>query len=140
MKNHITCITLGVDDLKKALAFYRDGMGLKTKGIVGEEYEDGAVVFFDMNAGLTLALFPRASLAKDANISVSGRSASEFSISHNVGSKQEVDAMMQQAARAGARIVAAAGDKFWGGYAGYFQDLDGHLWEVAWNPKWPFPS
>jgi hypothetical protein len=111
-------------------------MGLATEGIIGTEFEDGAVVFFDMNDDLILALWPKKSLAKDAKVSVSPPSPSEFSIGHIVKSKQEVDAVMKQAERAGAMITDPAHDRFWGGYAGYFQDLDGHLWEIAWNPHW----
>jgi uncharacterized protein len=135
MKPRITLVTLGVDDLERALRFYRDGLGLETEGIVGTEFEHGAVAFFDLQAGLRLALWPRASLAHDAGIGVTARSATEFSLAHNVRSKGEVDAVMAQAARAGARLLKAAQDTFYGGYAGYFQDPDGHLWEVAWNPQ-----
>jgi len=136
MKPRITLITLGVDDLEKSLAFYRDGLGLPTQGIVGREFEHGAVAFFDLQSGLKLALWPRDSLAHDANIPKTPRSATELSIGHNVGSKAEVDAVIAQAQRAGATIIKPAADTFWGGYAGYFQDIDGHLWEVAWNPHW----
>jgi catechol 2,3-dioxygenase-like lactoylglutathione lyase family enzyme len=135
MKPRITLITLGVSDLEKSLAFYRDGMGLPTEGIIGTEFEYGAVAFFNMNDGLILALWPKASLAKDAKISVGPSSPTEFSIGHNVSSKQEVDEVMEQAKRAGAKITDPAQDRFWGGYAGYFQDPDGHLWEIAWNPQ-----
>ena len=137
MKPRISLITLGVDDLERALRFYRDGLGLKTEGIVGTEFEYGAVAFFDLETNLKLALWPRKSLAKDTGLPVSPRSATELSIGHNVASKAEVDAVMQQAKDAGAAIVKAAHETFWGGYAGYFQDLDGHLWEVAWNPASP---
>jgi uncharacterized glyoxalase superfamily protein PhnB len=89
-----------------------------------------------MNDDLILALYLRAALAKDAKVSVSLPSPSEFSIGHIVKSKQEVDTVMKQAAKAGAKITDPAHDRFWGGYAGYFQDLDGHLWEIAWNPEW----
>lgn len=140
MKPRITVLTLGVDDLKKSLAFYRDGLGLPTKGIVGTEFEHGAVAFFDLQPGLQLALWPRADLAHDAKIAQTPRSTTEFSIGHNVNSKAEVDAIMEQAKRAGARIVKPAGDTFWGGYAGYIQDPDDHLLEVAWNPKWKIPE
>ncbi len=135
MKPRVTLITLGVDDLERAVRFYRDGLGLKTDGIVGTEFEHGAVAFFDLQAGLRLALWPRASLAHDAGLAVSARSPTEFSVAHNVRSKPEVDAVVAQAARAGARVLKPAHDTFWGGYAGYFQDPDGHLWEVAWNPQ-----
>jgi len=136
MRPRVKLITLGVDDLERSLAFYRDGMGLPTKGIVGTEYEDGAVVFIEMNQELMLALYPRASLAKSAGIEVSPRSPSDFTLGHNVGSKEEVDAVMEQAARAGAHVTNAAAPQFWGGYCGYFQDPDGHVWEIAWNPAW----
>ncbi len=136
MKPRITLLTLGVDDLQRAVRFYRDGLGLKTDGIVGTEFEYGAVAFFDLQAGLKLALWPRKSIAHDTGIALSSPSATEFTIGHNVSSKVEVDAVMEQAQRAGAVVVKPAHDTFWGGYAGYFQDPDGHLWEVAWNPQW----
>lgn len=136
MKPMITVITLGVDDLERALAFYRDGLGLPTKGIFGTEFEHGAVAFFDLQDGLKLAVWPRTSITHDTGIPLQPRSATEFTIGHNVGSKEEVDAVMEQAKRAGARIVKAAQDTFWGGYAGYFQDPDDHLWEIVWNPDW----
>lgn len=124
-----------MSDLNRSLAFYRDGLGLPTEGIVGQEFEFGAVAFFNLENGLMLALWPRASLARDAGLNVEPRSATEFSVGHNVNSKEEVDAVMEQAARAGANLVKPAADTFWGGYAGYFQDPDGHLWEVVWNPQ-----
>ena len=136
MKARITLITLGVDDLERAVRFYRDGLGLKTEGIVGKEFEYGAVAFFDLQAGLKLALWPRKSIAHDAGVAASPPSPTELTIGHNVSSRAEVDAVMEQARRAGAVIAKAAGDTFWGGYAGYFQDPDAHLWEVAWNPQW----
>lgn len=136
MKSRIKVITLGVDDLEKSLAFYRDGLMLPTQGIIGTEFEEGAVVFFDMNDDLILALYPRVALAKDAKIPLSPPSPTELSIGHIVRSKQEVDALMGQAERAGARVTNPARDRFWGGYSGYFQDPDGHLWEIAWNPAW----
>ena len=136
MNPRIKVITLGVADLEESLAFYRDGMGLPTRGIIGTEFEDGAVVFFNMNDDLVLALYPQKALAKDAKVSVGPSSPSTFSLGHIVKSKQEVDALMHQAEEAGAHITDPAQDRFWGGYSGYFQDLDGHLWEVAWNPAW----
>jgi len=136
MKPRITLITLGVDDLERAVGFYRDGLGLKTEGIVGAEFEYGAVAFFDLQAGLKLALWPRTSIARDTGMPPGRPSPTDFTIGHNVSSKVEVDAVIQQASRAGAEVVKSAHDTFWGGYAGYFQDPDGHLWEVAWNPQW----
>jgi uncharacterized protein len=135
MKPRITLITLGVDNLEKSLAFYRDGLGLSTQGIVGKEFEHGAVAFFDLQSGLKLALWPRDSLAHDTGIPKMPSSATEFAIGHNVSSAAEVDAVMEQAKRAGAKIVKPAQKTFWGGYAGYFQDPDDHLWEIAWNPQ-----
>ena len=135
MKPRISVITLGVDDLQRALRFYRDGLGLKTDGIIGTEFEHGAVAFFDLQAGLKLALWPRRSLAHDSGIAPTAPCATELSLGHNLASKAAVDAVMAQAQQAGARIVKPAQDTFWGGYAGYFQDPDGHLWELVWNPQ-----
>lgn len=134
MKPRITVITLAVDDLERALRFYRDGLGLPTPGIFGTEFEHGAVVFIDLQPGLKLALWPRASLAHDTGLPQGPASATELSLGHNVASRAEVDAVMAGAAAAGAVIVKPAQDTFWGGYGGYFQDPDGHLWEVVWNP------
>ncbi len=135
MKQHITFLTLGVNNLEKSLDFYRNGLGLKTDGIVGTEFEYGAVVFFKLNNGLTLALYPKASLAKDAHVVFQDSGTKSFSIGHNVMTKDEVDTVMAQAQKAGATIVKPAQDTFWGGYAGYFADIDNYLWEIAWNPQ-----
>lgn len=136
LKPRITVITLGVDDLEKSLAFYRDGLGFSTEGIIGAEYEHGAVAFFDLQSGLKLAIWQRKNIAHDANVPLTASSPVEFTLGHNVGSKEEVDQVMDQAKQAGATITTPAHDTFWGGYAGYFQDPDGHLWEVVWNPQW----
>ena len=112
MQPRLTVLTLGVDDLARAVAF------------------------FDLQPGLRLALWARTNLAHDAGLAVTSPAATECSLGHNVASAAEVDAAMAVAAHAGARIVKPAGRTFWGGYAGYFQDPDGHLWEVAWNPAW----
>jgi len=125
MKPRITLLTLGVDDLDRALKFYRDGLGFPTRGIVGTEFEHGAVAFFELQPGLQLAIWPRADIAHDVGIVKTDPSPTEFTIGHNVASEQEVDSVMQQAKRAGARIVKPAAKTFWGGYAGYFQDPDG---------------
>jgi catechol 2,3-dioxygenase-like lactoylglutathione lyase family enzyme len=140
MKPRITVITLGVDDLERAVRFYRDGLGLPTKGIVGQEFEYGAVAWFDLAAGLNLAVWPRASISRDTGLPVQPPSATELTIGHNVNSREEVDALIAQAERAGARVVKPAQDTFWGGYAGYFQDPDHHLWEVVWNPRLLVPG
>ena len=135
MKPRITLITIGVDDLERALRFYRDGLGFRTEGIVGREFEHGAVAFFDLQSVLKLAIWPRASLAHDTGLGVSPSSPTDFALAHNVSSRSEVDAVMKQAGDAGAAIVKPAGETFYGGYAVYFQDPDGHLWEIAWNPQ-----
>ena len=136
MKPRITLITLGVDDLERSLRFYRDGLGLATEGIIGKEFEHGAVAFFELSGGLKLALWPRASIAHDTGLPASPRSPTEFTIAHNVSSSSEVDTVMAEAEKAGATVVKAARKTFYGGYAAYFLDPDGHLWEVAWNPQW----
>ena len=134
MKPSISVITLGVDDLDRAVAFYRDGLGLETEGIIGTEFEHGAVAFFDLQTGLKLALWPRSSIAHDTGLSRSGSSATGLTLGHNVSGKAEVDAIMREAENAGAKVIKPAQDTFWGGYAGYFQDPEGHLWEIVWNP------
>jgi catechol 2,3-dioxygenase-like lactoylglutathione lyase family enzyme len=137
MKPRITLLTLGVDDLERSLRFYRDGLGLPTDGIVGNEFEHGAVAFFTLRSGLTLALWPRESIAHDTDLPVSPPSPTDFTIAHNVSSRDEVADIISQASAAGAQIVKPPAETFYGGYAGYFQDPDGHLWEVAWNPDFP---
>lgn len=133
MKPRISVMTLVVDNLETAVAFYRDGLGLKTEGIVGTEFEHGAVAFFDLNPGLKLALWARADIAHDTGLPRAERNAAELTIGHNVSTKGEVDAVMAEAVAAGATLLKPAQDTFYGGYAGYFQDLDGHLWEIVYN-------
>lgn len=140
MKPRITVITLGVDDLARSLAFYRDGLGLHTEGIIGEELEHGAVAFFDLQSDLKLAIWKRDDIAHDSTFPKRPRSPTEFTLGHNVNSKEEVDAVMEQAARAGAQVVKPAQPTFYGGYAGYFLDPDDHLWEVVWNPQLQVPD
>lgn len=134
MKARISFITLAVDDLERALRFYRDGLGLPSEGIIGREFEHGAVAFFDLQPGLKLAIWPRASLAHDSGTPLSQPGPASFALAHNVRSRAQVDALMAQAENAGATITKPAQETFWGGYAGYFQDPDQHLWEIAWNP------
>ena len=139
MKPRISVITLGVDDLEESVAFYRDGLGLPTEGIIGREFAHGAVAFFDLEGGLKLGLWARDDIAHDTGLAETAFAPKEGSptavtIGHNVRSKAEVDAVMTEADRAGAVIVKVAQDTFWGGYAGYFQDPNGHLWQVVWNP------
>lgn len=135
MTPRITIITIGVDDLERSLRFYRDGLGLATEGIIGKEFEYGAVVFFDLQPGLKLAIWPRKSISHDSGILLSSPSPTEFTLGHNVSSKEQVNAVIEEAKNAGAVIVKPPQETFWGGYAGYFQDPDGHLWEVVWNPQ-----
>ena len=134
MNPHITVLTLGVDDLERSVAFYRDGLGFRTQGIIGAAIENGAVAFFNLQAGLKLALWPRSSIAADTGLTNSPSSSTEFTIGHNVGSQTEVDEVLDQATKAGAVTVKPAQATFYGGYAGYFKDPDGHVWEVVFNP------
>jgi uncharacterized protein len=140
MKPSINVITLAVGDLDRALTFYRDGLGLESTGVIGTEFAGdatnsaGAVAMFQLSGGLVLALYPRQELAKDANIAVGPPKSGEFSIGHEVASKADVDALLEQAAAAGATLTDRAHDRPWGIYSGYFQDPDGHLWEIMWNP------
>ncbi len=136
MKPRITVITLGVDDLERAVAFYRDGLGLPTRGIVGRDVPHGAVAFFQLRGDVRLALYARADLAHDAGIAAGLRSPTECALSHNVAGRGEVEEVLREAEAAGAVIVKPARATSWGGFAGYFQDPDGHLWEIAWNPAW----
>lgn len=134
MKPRITMLTLGVADLEDSLAFYRDGLGLPTQGIIGQEFEHGAVAFFDLDGGLKLAIWAQADIAHDTGLQRTPTSPTSFTIAHNVAQRDEVDAVMDQAARAGATIIKPAAETFYGGYAGYFADPNGHVWEIAWNP------
>ena len=136
MEPRFTVLTLGVDNLERSLAFYRDGLGLATKGVIGKEFEHGQVVFFELNHNMQLALYPRNDLAWDAGTPQGPSSATEFSIGYNVRKKEEVDELMVVAQKAGAKITKPAQKAFWGGYHGYFQDPDGHLWEIVYNPDW----
>jgi len=134
MKPRITVITLAVTDLERSLIFYRDGLGLATSGITGTKYPIGACVFFNLEGGLKLALWPRSSLVADTGLPGDGPAATEVLIAHNVDSEDEVRQVLAQAQDAGGRIIKPAQPTFWGGYGGYFQDPDGHVWEVVFNP------
>ncbi len=134
MQARISVLTLGVQDLERAVTFYRDGLGLVTEGVIGTEFENGAVVFFDLSGGVKLALWPNKSIAIDTGIPIQGGCV-RSTIGHNVFSKEEVDAVLKEARKAGARIVKPAAETFYGGYAGYFEDLDRHLWEIVFNPQ-----
>lgn len=129
MKAKISLITLGVDDLARAQRFYRDGLGLPE-----HQFDAEGVVFFEME-GAWLSLFPREELAADIGLpSAKPGGFSGITLAHNVASKAEVDAVLERAVNAGATLIKAAQEVFWGGYSGYFQDTEGHYWEVAYNP------
>jgi catechol 2,3-dioxygenase-like lactoylglutathione lyase family enzyme len=143
----IDLITLAVDDLNRSVAFYRDGLGLETEGVIATEYEGdevtaaGAIALFHLAGGMMMSLYPRAELAKDANVASAPPKTGEFSIGHLVSSKAEVDSLLARAREAGATLTDEAHDRPWGIYSGYFRDPDGHLWEVIWNPpRWPPPD
>ena len=140
MKPRITVLTLAVDDLERSLKFYRDGLGLPTRGVIGQEFEHGAVAFFELAGGLILALYPTRSLGHEACVEPTSARLGAVAIGHNVAGRDEVDRVMAEAARAGAVITDPARERFWGGYGGHFHDPDGHLWEVAWNPQWSLPA
>lgn len=128
MKPHLSMITLGVRDIARSARFYEEGLGLPRLKLDTDE-----VAFFPL-AGAWLGLFGRDDLAADAGVAAAGSGFSGFSLAHNVSSRDEVDTTLAQAQAAGAVIVKPARAASWGGYAGYFSDPDGHLWEVAWNP------
>lgn len=141
MESRIHVITLAVSDLDRALAFYREGLGLDSAGVIGTEFVGsdespaGDVAMFHLDGNLILALYPRTELAKDAGVPLGPAQSGEFSIGHLVPSKQDVDALLTQAEAAGATLTGPAHDRPWGIYSGYFRDLDGHLWEIIWNPR-----
>jgi catechol 2,3-dioxygenase-like lactoylglutathione lyase family enzyme len=128
MEPRISIITLGVADLLRSTAFYRDGLKLPER----QEGSDN-ITFFE-TSGVWLALYRRDALAEDAHISPEGTGFPAFTLAHNVGSPEEVDRVLEEAATAGATLVKAAQRAFWGGYSGCFADPDGFLWEIAWNP------
>ena len=133
-------ITLAVEDLERALRFYRDGLGFESRGVIGTEWTDeesganGAIAVFKLESGLLLSLYPRSDLAKDAAIPVGPARPGEFSLGQLVQSRAEVDELIEKAEAAGAAVTTPR-DRPWGIYSGYFRDLDGHLWEIIWNPN-----
>lgn len=135
LESRFTILTLGVGDLEKSFKFYHEGMGLASKAIIGKEFEHGEVAFFDLKNGMILALYSRDNLAWDSQLKKSKPSSTEFSIGYTTRNEAEVDSIMEQAKKAGAKIARPAQKTFWGGYSGYFQDPDGHLWEIAYNPN-----
>jgi catechol 2,3-dioxygenase-like lactoylglutathione lyase family enzyme len=141
MESRIHVITLAVSDLDRALAFYREGLGLASEGVIATEFvgDDespaGDIALFHLDGNLTLALYPRTELAKDAGVPFEPPKSGEFSIGHLVATKADVDALLAQAEAAGATLSEPPHDRPWGIYSGYFRDLDGHLWEIIWNPR-----
>ena len=141
MQPRIHVITLAVNDLDRALAFYRDGLGLESAGVIGTEFVGdethpaGDIALFHLHGGLILALYPRTELAKDAQVPLGPPKTGEFSIGHAVAGKEEVDALLATAEAAGATVTGTPHERPWGIYSGYFRDLDGHLWEILWNPQ-----
>ncbi|GAA1977371.1 VOC family protein [Terrabacter lapilli] len=139
MRAQIFFITLAVEDLDRALGFYRDGLGWPTEGVVGGEFHDevtgadGTIAFITLEGGQKLGLYERANLAKDASLPLGHPSSTEFSLGIPATSREEVDAMLDQARRAGGTLPAPAHLRPFGVYSGYFTDPDGHLFEVAWD-------
>jgi uncharacterized protein len=131
MEPRISIITLGVSDLARSVKFYRDGLGLPTN------YKENEGIAFFQLSGTWLALYPADALAEDAVLPAERSRFGGVTLAHNVASKAEADAVIQEALAAGATLLKPAADTFWGGYSGYFADLDGHPWEVAWNPYFP---
>ena len=130
MEQRVSIVTLGVADLKRSAEFY-ERLGWRRSMAKAE-----GVVFFQAG-GMALALFPRPELAKDANIDPEGRGFNGVSLAYNARNRAEVDSVLEEAEAAGAKLLKPAQVAFWGGYSGYFSDLDGFLWEVAWNPSFP---
>ena len=139
MQAKIFFITLAVDDLERAVAFYRDGLGWPTEGIGGQEFHDevtgadGTIAFFKLEGDLLLGLYERTNLAKDASLPPGPRSSTEFSLGLPAGSRADVDRLLQQVQAAGGTLTAPAHMRPFGVYSGYFADPDGHLFEIAWN-------
>lgn len=141
MEARIGIITLAVADLERALCFYRDGLGLESRGVIGAEFAGddvepaGAIALFELQGGMILCLYPRTELAKDAKVPLGPPKSGEFSIGHAVTSKAEVDAVLTQAQAAGATLTDRPHDRPWAIYSGYFRDPDGHLWEILYNAR-----
>ena len=141
MDARVDVITLAVDDLDRALAFYRDGLGLTSRGVIATEFVGdadtpaGAIALFELQSGLLLAVYPRSELAKDANVPPGPARPGEFSLGHLVPTRSEVDRLLAKAEAAGATVTDKPHERPWGIYSGYFRDPDGHLWEIIWNPR-----
>jgi catechol 2,3-dioxygenase-like lactoylglutathione lyase family enzyme len=140
MERRIDVITIAVSDLERALDFYR-ALGFESSGVIGTEFTgddtnpSGSAAMFELEGGLVLALYPRTELAKEANVPFGPPKAGEFSIGQLVAGKADVDALLAKAEAAGATLTDQPHERPWGIYSGYFRDLDGHLWEIIWNPR-----
>ena len=136
MQPRVSLVTLGVADLARAVAFYRDGLGWPVSSVGGD-----GVAFF-RTGGVILSLYPWSDLAADAGLAAVGPGSGfrGIALAHNVAGRDEVDAVLAEAVRAGATLLRSAHDAFWGGRSGYFADPDGHAWEIAWNPGFPFAA
>jgi uncharacterized glyoxalase superfamily protein PhnB len=128
VRQKLSIVTLGVKDLTRSRNFYQDGLGWTPSSASQDN-----IIFFDLG-GVGLVLFSIDELAKDATVVSDKIGFSGITLAHNTKSVEEVDRVLQQAEQSGAKIIKKAQKAFWGGYSGYFADLDGHLWEVAWNP------
>jgi uncharacterized protein len=129
VQQRVSLITLGVDDLERARAFY-EALGWRSRA------EPGADVVFFQTGGSVFALWDRRLLAEDSGVELGDAGFGGITLAHNVASAEEVDAIVAQAASAGAGVARAPGETFWGGYSGVFVDPDGYPWEVAHNPRW----
>ena len=136
MRPSLKVVTLAIDDLDRSLRFYRDGLGLATEGVIGTEFENGAVVFIELEGGTILSLWPARSLTNEAQVAATKNRLGAVSLGHIVKTKAEVDAILAAAEKAGGTVTDPARDRFWGGYSGHFHDPDGHIWEIAWHPQW----
>ena len=139
MQPRVNVITLGVADIERSLAFYRDGLGWRSDGIVGAEFHDdltgagGTIAFLPLENGLQIALYERSNLAKDAQVPLTTSDSPSFSIIHKVSSREGVDRSIEEAVAAGGQLTAPPHMRPFGFYSGYVQDPDGHLWEIGWD-------
>ncbi len=146
MKPRLNFVNLAVRDLERSLAFYRDGLGLPTKGVIGSEFAgseteaSGEIVFFELRGGLMLGLYRRSDLAKDATIADGPRSSTEFSLGYATKTREDVDNVLKRAKEAGATLTQKPYDRPWGVYSGYLKDPDGHLWEITHDPRIDVPD
>lgn len=144
MESRIHVVTLAVEDLERALAFYREGLGFDSPGVVATELHDdstgadGAIATFTLQGGLILSLYRRSDLAKDAGVQFGPPKSGEFSLGHAVASRAEVEAVLTSAEAAGGSVLEKPRERPWGVYSAYFRDLDGHLWEVIHNRAMDF--